>query len=223
LNEWTHGDLMTVHMMGMVHTEFSSMYQRNENVWADFPQVQKADYPRADGIPGYGWMARYTLAFLNGYLKHDAQSMAWLKRIPAENGAPPHFFYTNFRAATGLPATLDAFRAEVGRKGFDHINEVYDEFRKSSPDFRPPEAEVNIWDYELMSDGHLSEAVAALKLNTTLYPGSGNTYDSLGDAYAKAGQKDLAIDNYKKAVATHYPEAGQSQQKLNILEKEQTH
>ena len=221
LNEWTHGDLVMVHMMGMVHTEFSSIYQRNENVWANFKEAQKADYPRADGISGYGWMARYTLAFLNGYLKHDAQSMAWLKKTPAENGAPPHFFYTSYRAATGLPATLEAFRAEVGREGFDHIDDVYAVFHKNTPDFKLLEENVNTWGYELLMDGHLPQAIAVLKLNTKLYPGFGNTYDSLGDAYAKAEEKDLAIDSYKKAVATHYPQADQSQQKLNNLVKEQ--
>lgn len=222
LNEWTHGDLMTVHMMGMVHTEFSSIYQRNENVWANFHGVQKADYPRADGIPGYGWMARYTLAFLNGYLKHDSQSMAWLKKTPAENGAPSHFFYTSYRAATGLPATLEAFRAEVGRQGFDHIDDVYAVFHNNAPDFKLPEDNVNTWGLELLMDRYLPQAIAVLKLNTKLYPASGNTYDSLGDAYAEAGEKDLAIDSYRKAIATHYPQADQSQQKLNkLVEKKQ--
>ena len=35
LNAWTHGDLVTVHMLGMTHREYSSMYQRNENVWRE--------------------------------------------------------------------------------------------------------------------------------------------------------------------------------------------
>ncbi len=32
-NAWTHGDLIMVHMLGLTHTEFSSMYQRNEDIW----------------------------------------------------------------------------------------------------------------------------------------------------------------------------------------------
>jgi len=32
------------------------------------------------------------------------------------------------------------------------------------------------------------------------YPESGNVYDSLGEAYMKAGQKELAIQNYEKSL-----------------------
>jgi Tfp pilus assembly protein PilF len=39
-----------------------------------------------------------------------------------------------------------------------------------------------------------------LKLNVEEYPKSGNVYDSLADAYAKDGQKEQAIANYRKAL-----------------------
>lgn len=32
------------------------------------------------------------------------------------------------------------------------------------------------------------------------YPKFWNAYDSIGEAYMKAGQKDLAIENYQKSV-----------------------
>ena len=88
LNVWTHGDLITVDDMAMVHVEHSSMYQRNEDVWKNYAKHRKGDYSRADGIVGYAWVARYTLEFLDAYLKHDATAMAFLKRTPAENGVP---------------------------------------------------------------------------------------------------------------------------------------
>src|ERR1700722_19942016 len=61
LNAWTHGDLFTVDDLALVHTEHSSMYQRNEDIWKDYPSGRKADYSRADGVVGYAWIARYTL------------------------------------------------------------------------------------------------------------------------------------------------------------------
>ena len=68
-------------MLGLVHVEHSSMYQRNEDIWKrTFPKKQIADYGRADGIAGYAWIARYTLHFLDAYLKHDAAAMAWIKK-----------------------------------------------------------------------------------------------------------------------------------------------
>ena len=56
----------------------------------DFQEAQSADYAREDGITGYAWVARYTVHFLDAYLKHDAEAMAWLKKTPAENGVPAH-------------------------------------------------------------------------------------------------------------------------------------
>jgi cytochrome c-type biogenesis protein CcmH/NrfG len=39
-----------------------------------------------------------------------------------------------------------------------------------------------------------------MERNVQEYPQSSNTYDSLGEAYAKAGKKDLAIQNYEKSL-----------------------
>jgi pimeloyl-ACP methyl ester carboxylesterase len=90
LNAWMHGDLITVNMMGMAHAEFSSMFQRRESAQR-FAENQVADYDRGDANTSYGWVARYTLNFLDAYLKHDASAKAFLEKIPAENGAPKHF------------------------------------------------------------------------------------------------------------------------------------
>jgi tetratricopeptide (TPR) repeat protein len=216
LNAWTHGDLVLVRMLGMVHVEHSSMYQRNEDVWKGFSEQQVADYGREDGIVGYAWIARYTLHFLDAYLKHDAAAMAWLKKTPAENGAPQHFLSASYRPASGPPATLESFRAELGRQGFDHAEGVYAAMRKQSPDFKLDESAVNNWGYELMTDGHLPEAIDIFKLNVKNYPDSGNTYDSLGEAYMKSGQKQLAIDNYKKSLDKD-PSNTNARQKLKEL------
>jgi len=218
LNAWTHGDLVLVRMLGLVHVEHSSMYQRNEDVWKRFPDQQIADYGREDGIAGYAWIARYTLHFLDAYLKHDGASMAWLKKTPAENGAPPHFFSVNYRAAKGIPASLDAFRAELGRQGFDHADEVYAAMQKEKPDFKLDDSAVNAWGYELMGNNHMPEAIDIFKFNVKNYPDSGNAYDSLGEAYMKSGQKQLAIDNYKKSLEKD-PSNDHAKQKLKELQE----
>lgn len=43
-------------------------------------------------------------------------------------------------------------------------------------------------------------AITLFKLNTTLFPKNGNVWDSLGEAYAKNGQKKEAIKSYQKAL-----------------------
>jgi tetratricopeptide (TPR) repeat protein len=219
LNAWTHGDLITVEDIALVHVEHSSMYQRNEDIWKDYPSSRKADYSRADGIVGYAWVARYTLEFLDAYLKHDAQAMAFLKKTPAEVGVPPHMMTVDFRAGKGIPATLDAFRAELGRQGFDHAPAIYAAMLKDQPDFKLDEAAVIQWAYDLMEENHLPEATVLFKLDVQVFPGSWNGYDSLGEAYMKAEQKQLAIDNYKKSLELN-PANDNAKEKLKVLEPE---
>jgi len=217
LNAWTHGDLITVHMLGLVHTEYSSMYQRNEDIWKTYHTYQKGDYDRADGIIGYAWVARYTLHFLDAYLKHDAAAMAYLQKAPAENGAPAHFMTVNYRPAKGIPASFEAFRFEMARQGFDHAGDVYAAMRKDQSDFILDKTALNSWSYDLMVDNHFAEAINLLKLNVQLYPDSGDVYDSLGEAYMRSGQRELAIDNYKKSLEKD-PTNENAKDKLKELE-----
>jgi tetratricopeptide (TPR) repeat protein len=55
--------------------------------------------------------------------------------------------------------------------------------------------------YEHMQAGDTKLAIEIFKLNVAGFPESPNTYDSLSDGYIAAGQKDLALENVKKALA----------------------
>jgi tetratricopeptide (TPR) repeat protein len=48
--------------------------------------------------------------------------------------------------------------------------------------------------------GHEQDAITVFQLNVQEFPASSNVYDSLGEAYMKVGQKDLAIANYEKSL-----------------------
>jgi pimeloyl-ACP methyl ester carboxylesterase len=217
LNASTHGDLITVDDMALVHVEHSSVYQRNEDIWKHYPENRKGDYSRADGIVGYGWVAKYTLVFLDAYLKHDAEAMAFLKKTPAENGVPPHMMTVDFRAAKGTPVTFEALRVGAGEKGFEHLAELYAAMKKEKADFKVEESAMTDWATELQGEGHLAEAVEVLKLNVTMYPESGEAWETLGEAYEKAGQKAEAVESYKKALEKD-PENTGAKEKLKALE-----
>lgn len=98
LNAWTRGDLWTIHMLGMSHPQFSSMYQRASSQ-QKFDDNRMDDYDRHDVNISYAWVARYTLGFLNAYLKSDVGERAFLRGTPVEHGVPKHFLTVDFRAA----------------------------------------------------------------------------------------------------------------------------
>jgi tetratricopeptide (TPR) repeat protein len=77
----------------------------------------------------------------------------------------------------------------------------YYELKKTAPgayDFS--ESQLNDLGYRLMTRGKLKEAVRVLRLNVEAYPQSSNAYDSLGEAYMKDGDREMAIENYEKSL-----------------------
>lgn len=44
------------------------------------------------------------------------------------------------------------------------------------------------------------EPIGIFKLNVSEHPKSWNVYDSLGEAFMKQGEKELAIENYQKSL-----------------------
>jgi len=77
------------------------------------------------------------------------------------------------------------------------------------------EARLNDLGYSLLRNNSFAPAIAVFKLNVELYPDSANTYDSLGEAYMAAGQKELAVTNYKKSLELN----PKNQNAINILKK----
>jgi dienelactone hydrolase len=76
-----------------------------------------------------------------------------------------------------------------------------------------PEAALNRVGYERLQAGDIKGGVELLKLNVAAYPNSANAYDSLGDAYLAAGQKDLARSNAKLALEHLGAEATEARRK----------
>jgi cyclase len=78
---------------------------------------------------------------------------------------------------------------------------LYRELEKNEPsryDFN--EVEINALGYYLLGKKRTGDAIALFRLNVEEHPESFNTYDSLGEAYMNAGQKDLAVKNYRKSL-----------------------
>jgi nicotinamidase-related amidase len=60
-------------------------------------------------------------------------------------------------------------------------------------------AELNVIGYKLMYKGRLADAIIVMKANLSLFPDEPNCYDSLGDAYERNNQKELALSQYELA------------------------
>ncbi len=63
------------------------------------------------------------------------------------------------------------------------------------------EGELNLFGYSQLQAGKVDDAIATFRENIKRHPESWNTYDSLGEALATKGNRQEAIDSYRKALS----------------------
>ncbi|MCB1025739.1 MAG: serine hydrolase [Acidobacteria bacterium] len=77
--------------------------------------------------------------------------------------------------------------------------------------------QLNMLGYQLLGRNKAKDAIEVFKLNVEMFPNESNPYDSLGEAYLKDGNKELALTNYKKAVELD-PKNSAAREVVNRLE-----
>jgi len=91
--------------------------------------------------------------------------------------------------------------ATIVSSGIDQALIQYHNLKATQPTiYNFDEDQLNVLGYELLRANKLPEAIRILQLNVEAYPQSSNVYDSLGEAYMDAGDKPLAITNYRKSL-----------------------
>ena len=84
---------------------------------------------------------------------------------------------------------------------FDQGLEAFRSAKRKNPDhYFLSEDYLNNAGYALLGQNKLNKSIDIFRVNSLLYPDSQNVYDSLGEAYLKAGQKDKARYYYQKAL-----------------------
>ena len=79
---------------------------------------------------------------------------------------------------------------------------LYQQLKKDAPNKYnfENEQELNRYGYDLLMEDKTESAIEIFKLLVSEFPNSANPYDSLGEAYMKAGNEALAIENYEKSI-----------------------
>ncbi|QHV95825.1 serine hydrolase domain-containing protein [Spirosoma endbachense] len=88
-------------------------------------------------------------------------------------------------------------------KGPDYAISKFNELKDDSSHYYLDELEMNRLGFDLLKaalPNHNELSLEAFKLNTLLYPKSGNTYDSYAIALEQNGKKEEAVSMYRKSI-----------------------
>ncbi|HET7001346.1 MAG TPA: DUF2911 domain-containing protein [Puia sp.] len=145
---------------------------------ADLLKGQTGFYPQ-----NLNAAANYSLA----HNADTAQGMQWANRVLAGN--PKNYTALAIKAGFLKNAGDSVASAKILHDAIPFAND----------------GELNAYGYQLLGEKKYTEAIDVLKLNTVKNPDNPNTWDSLGEAYALAGDKKNAITNFKKALSMNPP------------------
>jgi glyoxylase-like metal-dependent hydrolase (beta-lactamase superfamily II) len=127
---------------------------------------------------------------------------------------------------TGAKSASEALASIIDKKGLEAAMKKFNPGHlkgSKSANYYYLESDFNRLGYRYMNHKKYPEAISVFELNVKMYPESWNVYDSLGEAYLKAGKKEMAMKAYKKAFKLN-PQKTEGQKKqyqvqLKILNK----
>jgi CubicO group peptidase (beta-lactamase class C family) len=163
-----------------------------------WPTVTREEHPAVGPIGG---MRSAFFVYPN-----DALSIVVLTNL---QGANPEWFMDEIAGyyipdmkesnGFGLSPSVKKLRKELMKQKYNNAQKVAENLKKTDAGFALSENELNDFGYRLLGENKPNDALKIFKLNTELYPESGNTYDSYAETLAGLGNKKEAIKNYKKA------------------------
>ena len=104
-------------------------------------------------------------------------------------------------AAVPRPSVAYPFAQTLVGQGIEAATTQYRELTSSASDrYTFGEAELNRLGYYFLSKEDTGRAIEVLRFNSELFPEASNTHDSLGEAYAEAGDRERAIASYRRVL-----------------------
>lgn len=153
---------------------------------------------------------------LSSNLAHDRMTGRTVIAFDVVNGTADAVVDAAFALLAGRSVAppkrnlVDLYARALVSQGPTEARRVFDRLKLDTAAYRFSENDLNELGYDLMGRPsgfrfpvvhRYPEAIAALQLNTELFPGSANTWDSYGEALLKAGRRDEALAMYRKALA----------------------
>lgn len=200
----------------------------------DFSALRNTNY---ESKYGFGWFTANdnsagkivyhpggTVGFVSYFLRNITKDQCVV--ILTNNETLKHYTPSAvMRILNNQPYKLDnkslakALGKEYLRRGLEGTRKLFGEL-KNNPDYSFREGEMNDLGYQLMLDKKdMEAAIEILKINAEKFPESFNVWDSLGEIYYKAGNREEAVKNYEKSLQLN-PKNEEGKQMLEKIKSE---
>lgn len=201
---------------GHRHVDFIS-----EGMFAGLIPGYLAQPPSKDPKVLFETVCTYAQHFLDGYLKKDPAQLKYLEQKPEQNGLPANYVTVEAKKAGETPPREFELAAMVReQRSTDQLRQVFEKAKAKNPDvpvFR--ETTINQLGYEFLFQGNSALALDLFRLNVEAFPKSANAYDSLSEAYDRAGNKDLALESVRKALELLPNDASINEQRRELIRR----
>ena len=135
------------------------------------------------------------IVFTNGGAGYHLNNLVFCKWITWKTGESP------WDGCKMKLSIANKMKQVIDRTGLDQLVAQYTELKKNQPDaYDFSENQLNQFGYYYLGRGELEKAIAIFKLNVEAFPNAYNVYDSYGEALLEKGNKEQAIENYRKSV-----------------------
>jgi tetratricopeptide (TPR) repeat protein len=140
----------------------------------------------------------------------DKISFDEIKRIQAFIEEAKDQFKGKESAFIGFKNVLDEKGLETGLKTLVEMKDQPDKYYVLHP-------EIDQYAYRMMLDGKVDESLAIFKVLAELFPDSDIAFDSLGEAYMRKENTEMAAASFEKSLELN-PDNRNAQKKLKALQ-----
>ena len=197
VTEMRYADTWQIEINRFTHLDFSSLNLAIRNA--------KSGTAIADDtiVTGYKKMCRYSLEFMNQYLKHNKDSEANLKEWVQEDLEKKFLTNATFNRGTTPPMPQNLFIDMIGEQGVDKAIALYHTYKTTHPDYQ-------LFQFQAMRDvgwqmgnrGADDDAIKIFMMMIDAFPTNAEGYARVGRVYEKLGKNKLAIEFYEKGIET---------------------
>lgn len=151
--------------------------------------------------PDYVSVCSHVLEFFNHCLKSGMTNIRFAYLDSLQNTVKPGFFKCNLRQPSDIPPSPEEYLEVINVHGVVKAVELNQKFNLMNP-INPiiEQAVLNNLGYQYLNQHQITEALQLFEMCTQAYPGSANAWDSYAEAQMHAGNNDLAIKYYRKAL-----------------------